>query len=411
MKNTVICLILLGFMSVSCQKKENGENNLPDPINVNFTAKEKKLAESDNHFGIEFFKELNSKEEAGKNIMVSPLSVALVLAMIYNGADTDTKTAMEKALLLEGMTREEINNSYKGLISKLQSLDPKVLFGIANSIWYRDDFPVLQEFINTNKTYYNAEVTALDFNNPSSVNIINNWVASKTNNKINKIIDEITAENIMFLINAIYFKGIWKYQFEKKNTKPYPFHLADKTVKNVDMMEQKADFMVYNDKIFRAVELPYGKGQYSMLVLVPTEDYTVEDIISQLTNENWTKWCNNLTPIEKMIVVLPKFKFKYEKKLNEVLIKMGMGIAFDNNADFSKINPDADLFISKVLHKTYIDVDEEGTEAAAVTVIVVNTTSTLDNYFIADRPFLFVIKEKNTNAMLFMGKVMEPKYE
>ena len=347
--------------------------------------------------------------------MISPLSVSLALAMTYNGADGDTKEAMKKTLELYGLTVDEINENYKILIDALASVDPKVLMSIANSIWYRQTFEVEQDFINVNENYFNAEVSPLDFNDPDAVTTINNWVAGKTKNKITEILDAIPADAVMYLINAIYFKGIWKYEFDESDTEEKPFYLSDGTTKDVPMMIQEASFNYLSNDILQAVEMPYGAGNYSMIILLPQYNKSLDDIIDQLSNENWNKWLSEFYEAEKLQIHLPKFKFEYKNQLNDELKNMDMGIAFDPEyADFSKINSTWQLFISRVIHKSFIEVNEEGTEAAAVTLVEMNYTSfggETGIHFYVNQPFIFAIKEKYTNTIIFMGKVMEPEYE
>ncbi|MCK4631144.1 MAG: serpin family protein [Bacteroidales bacterium] len=404
-----IVILLLGY---SCEKTKVEESG---PKEINLTQKGKILVDSDNLFGINLFKEVLKSEEPEKNVMISPLSVSLALAMTYNGADGDTKEAMEKTLELSGFTIDEINENYKILIDALASVDPKVLMSIANSIWYKQTFEVEQDFININQNYFSAEVSSLDFNDPDAVTTINNWVADKTNDKITEIIDNIPAEAVMYLINAIYFKGIWKYEFDESDTEEKPFYLSDGTTKDVPMMVQEASFNYLSNDIIQAVEMSYGAGNYSMIILLPQSNKTLDDIIDQLSNETWNNWLSEFYEAEEVHIHLPKFKFEYKNKLNDELINMDMGIAFDPDyADFSKINPAWQLFISKVIHKSFIEVNEEGTEAAAVTAVEISFTSIGDETFIpfyVNQPFIFAIKEKYTNAIIFMGKVMEPEYE
>ncbi len=414
--NIIISILVFASMQISCKKDSsppaNNNNNNNGQV-VYFTLNEKKLSGNDNIFGLELFKKLSNSKSLNENLMISPLSVALALGMTYNGADGTTRTEMEEVLNLNGMSVTEINESYKGLIDKLKSLDANVVFNIANSIWYSNTFSVLPDFLNTNSIYFYSEVTPLDFSQSDAKDIINKWVSDKTNKKIEEIVDDISPETVMFLINAIYFKGIWKYTFDKKETKIAPFYMEDGNTKDVKMMKQKvAKIKVFQNNLFSAAELPYGKEQYSMIVMVPSGDKTANDIISQMDDNNWNLWLNSFYEApDSFTVTLPKFKFKYEKSLKQILSDIGMGIAFSDMANFSKINSSADLKISEVKHKTYIDVDEQGTEAAAVTSVeIINTSWTFDNLR-ADRPFLFVIKEKQTNVILFIGKVAEPVYE
>ena len=339
----------------------------------------------------------------------------MALGMTMNGAAGETQTAMESTLGFKDMSSGDINESYKNLIGALTTIDPKVTLEIPNSIWYSHVFSVLQEFIDVNKDYFNAEVHPLDFLNPASVDVINNWVAESTHDKIKNILDQIDPEARMFLINAVYFKGSWVYEFDEQYTEPETFYLADGTTKQVDMMKQEAKLSFFANELFEAVDLSYGGGNFSMVVMLPKETHTPEDIIDQMNDENWSAWINNFSEANIQLS-LPKFKLEYGKRLNDELIGMGMAPAFDPYAaDFSKINPDEPLFIGFVKQKTFIDVNEEGTEAAAVTIVGMFTTSTQDPpvpyFFTVNKPFIFAIKERDTGAILFLGKVMEPKYE
>lgn len=402
-----LLVLVIALLFGSCQK----EPVAPGPKPIELDQKSKSLLESDNAFAFEIFREIVETEENSKNIMISPLSISLALAMTYNGADGETKEAMENVLHLQGLSTDDINKSYQSLINALLSVDPKVIMEIANSIWYKEGFPVEEEFLNINRTYYDAEVTGLDFTNPASVDIINQWVSDKTHEKIDKIIEVINPLDIMFLINAIYFKGTWKYEFDKNDTQESPFY--DETgdfLKNAQMMTLEGDLnYTYND-LFQAIELPYGQGNYSMIIMLPQSGVSVDSLVNNMNDNIWKTWMNGLYKRTNFRIFIPKFKFKYEKELKDALCQLGMGIAFSDLANFSKINPDCDLLISSVKHKTFIEVNEEGTEAAAVTAVTVGTTIIgPSSEFRADHPFIFIIKEKYTEAIMFMGKIAAPE--
>ncbi len=400
-------VLILTINSVSC-KNELPELEFKD-IKLNKVGEQ--LVESDNSFGIDLFKLLMDNRDENKNLMISPLSVSLALTMAYNGADAETKTAMGKTLCLEGLTIDEININNQQLSEALMSVDDRVDFNIANSIWYRDGFSVLPDFIRTNENFYNAEVQALDFLNPASKDIINNWVADKTNNKITKIVDNIPSDIVMYLINAIYFKGNWKYQFDKSENEIKPFYLFDDTKKDVEMMTQTADLKKMANEDFYLIELAYGQGNFVMDLFLPHDDKNVSDILVDLNAENWNYWMNSLNEASETTIVLPPFKFEYEQSLNDALIIMGMGVAFnENEAGFSKINADNQLFISEVKHKTFIELNEEGTEAAAVTSVSIGVTSVgPGGEIIFDKPFMFAIREISTGTILFLGIVENPE--
>jgi serine protease inhibitor len=406
MKTKFILLLLFGLFIISCEKQE--DINEPKKINVSKTTEE--VIAADNLFGIELFQRVMANDTTD-NIFISPTSVALALAMTYNGADGATKAAMEETLKKQGLTADELNQSYKDLIDALVSIDPKVLLEIANSIWYREDVEVLPEFINVNQTYYDAQVKSLIFN-ALAKDIINGWVAEKTHDKIKEVLDFIPPDAIMYLINAIYFKGIWRSEFDKEKTRELPFYLTDGTPVQVPTMQQQDTFRYVKNDLLSAVELPYGDGNFSMVILLPNEGKTVDDITTALSVESWSTLMKGFSD-KDVVLHLPRLKFEYKKLLNQDLIDMGMGIAFTWDADFSKIDPTRSLCISRVIHKTFVEVNEEGTEAAAVTVVEIIETAypgpqEQPVYFYVDRPFVFVIKERDTGAMLFIGRVNNP---
>jgi serpin B len=374
--------------------------------------KSAQIVEADNEFGFELFQKIFASETKYENIMVSPFSVSLALAMTYNGAGGETKKAMEKTLKLYGLSPEEINTSYQTLVKALKSLDKKVILEIANAIFYRDDFQVENGFISTNKNFYDAEVSALDFGSPNALKTINDWVANKTHDKIDKILDKISNDHIMFLINAIYFKGIWQSEFEKKNTAEKDFYLENGSTVKTDFMQQENSVLYSSNELFQAVQLPYGQGNYTMNIFLPQAGKSLQDITENLDKENWKNWNKNFVETN-VDIELPKFKFEYELTMNQVLTDMGMGIAFTRGvADFTGINRGGNLNIDYVKHKSFIEVNEEGTEAAAVTVVAIEFTSvggTTKVPFYVNRPFLFAITEKSTGAVLFMGTVRNPQ--
>jgi serine protease inhibitor len=413
MKKIIITFLVIAVISAvqSCERI----NDNPEPVKMNLTKKSLELIESDNNFGLDFFQKAASDNDTD-NIMVSPLSVALALGMTYNGAGGTTKDAMKETLKLGDMTDDEINASYKSIIDQLLKLDPKVILNIANSIWYTLNFPVQNEFIELNKEYYYAEVNELDFYAPDAKDIINGWVNDKTKGLIPAIIDYIPPETVMYLINAIYFKGVWTYEFDPDDTREQDFFGENGITKKIDMMEMEGDLLYTGNDLFDAISLPYGDGQFNMFIMLPKSGKSTADIVTELNNDNWSTWLNSLGK-QKVVVKLPKFKFEFFRLLNDDLTNMGMGVAFDpDNADFSGINTDRCLYISRVLHKTFIEVNEEGTEAAAVTAVEIGETSYNPNeptviYFTADHPFLFAIRENSSGTILFMGRVNMPEWE
>ena len=284
-------------------------------------------------------------------------------------------------------------------------------FSIANSIWYRLGYNVLEEFISTNQEYFDAGIFELDFADPNAVEIINDWIEEKTNDKIRDMLDYIPPDAVMYLINAIYFNARWKYEFDKDETYEGNFQLEDGRVHKIDFMKVEGGFNFTSNNDFSAVELPYGDSTFSMVVMLPAGDNTVDGIIDKMDVALWNSWFESSATINVQIE-LPKFTYEFKDLLNDPLINLGLGIAFSSNADFTRINPDGGLFISRVIHQTFIDVQEEGTEAAAATIVEISrNTSAGPVIFKADRPFLYVIRENSTGAIMFMGKVGKPEYE
>ncbi len=415
-KRTIFPLVFAFFFlfsAMSCQEQQNdGVDDLK-----NLPEKSAQLIDADNQFGLELFRKVAGKAGANDNTMISPLSISLALSMTYNGAAGETKTDMAKALKLNGLTPEQINNSHQALVEALKSADPDVALEIANAIYYDKNLKVQEDFVTLNKKHYDAAVTALDFRSPvEALKTINGWVSEKTHEKIPTIIDQIEPELVMILLNAVYFNGIWKSKFGDKDTHPLPFRHGDGSTKEVATMSQETALEYSSNDLFSAVHLPYGKGQYQMTVLLPNAGKTTSDLMAALDNEKWKDWMGEFRMKEKVVVKMPRFKFSWKMTLNEILSSMGMTSAFTPYvADFSGINGGRDLYIGYVIHKTYVDVNENGTEAAAVTAVGMFTTSMPADppekiYFTVDRPFLFAITEKTTGTILFMGEMNAPEY-
>jgi len=411
MKNQSLILALGIFLSlVSCKKEENATSDMK---NIPLTTRQQQVVNQSNAFGFDLFRKVIETSGSENNLMISPLSVSMALGMTRNGAAGTTLDAMNETLGMSGFTEQEINESYQYILGTFSSLDPAVKLSIANSIWYSNTFSVLQPFIETNQTYFGASVTPLDFKDPASVTTINNWVSDKTNQLIPTIIEEIPDGMVMYLIDAVYFKGQWRYKFEKDKTEAKTFYLSDGSEVQAESMLQRANLQYFAGTGFKAVELPYNQGNYNMNILLPEASSSISEIISQLTQDNWNNWQKNYTEADVQ-VQLPKFKYDYdEKNMIPVLKALGMEIAIDPNyADFTRMNGLGGLFISEVKHKTYIETNEEGTEAAAVTSVGMSNTSVGNDpqpvYFTADHPFVYIITEKSTGTILFIGTVMNP---
>jgi serpin B len=400
MKRT-IGMLLVAVLFAACGGTQQGPNVR------DLTAQEQSLAKSSNTFGFKLLSEVVAQSDGG-NVFISPLSVSLALGMTYNGAAGSTEQGMRDTLSFGDLTVDEINEGYRGLIDLLTEMDPSVQMEIANSVWYRQGFEVLQTFIDALQTFFDALVTDVDFTDPGTKDAINDWVADKTHDKIKKILERTDANMVMVLINAIYFKGTWTYQFDPDDTRDDTFRAPDGE-KTVKMMKLKGELRYQRNQDFEAIDLPYGHGLFSMTLLLPAEGTSVDDLVAKLTDENWAAWMAGFQE-EEIDLYLPRFELEWEESLIDVLTALGMQDAFTPGAaDFSGIKPDHQMWISEVKHKTYVKVNEEGTEAAAVTAVVV--TDSAPPYLKFDRPFLFVIHDNHSQAMLFMGKIVDPPSE
>lgn len=413
MKSLFRSNFIIGFVilfTLSCQQ-------ITDPITKStkrpLTNQEIALVSSDNRFGIKIFKQI-AASQPDSNIFISPLSISLALGMTLNGALDETRQAMEQTLELQGLSQQEINEAYLTLIELLMQLDPAVIFQIANSIWYRLGIDVKQSFLDVNRHYFKARIEGLDFDNPSSVDVINQWVNDQTNGRIKKIINQINPEDLMYLINAIYFKGDWTYLFNKDLTQTANFYGLAGSVYPCQLMHQENEFLYLQNDDFQAVDLPYGNGAFRMAIFLPLTGRNLSELIASLTNEKLNEWLHSFVSCPG-IVEFPKIKLEYKLELKQVLSQLGMNIAFDpDRANFKNIYEGPEnAYISRVFHKTFVQIDEEGTEAAAVTVVVISSTSVGGNngfYMRVDRPYFFVLHDTHSNTILFIGQIVQPEW-
>nr|MBN2277121.1 serpin family protein [candidate division Zixibacteria bacterium] len=369
------------------------------------------LITSQTKFAFDFQSELY-RTNPGKNCFISPLSAALALAMTYNGANGETKEAMEDALHLRGFNPGQVNAFFKKLMVILQNTDPKIELNIANSIWYRRDLDFKQSFFNLVKENYNAHLEPL-----TDAETINHWVDEKTKGRINRIIDSIDPADMMVLINALYFKGMWASEFKEEKTLNDEFALAVGNKIIFPLMRQDGKFRYLENDSFQAINLPYGDKHMSMYVFLPRENYSLDGFMQTLGAENWNDWQIRFRECEGEIR-LPKFKMEYEQVLNDILFAMGMGIAFDPvGADFSAMyepQRGTNLYISIVKQKTFLEVNEKGTEAAAVTAVKMKLTAARPDeerkfLMVVNRPFFMAIVDNQTGIILFTGAITDPR--
>lgn len=407
MKYLLSLLIISSFIFQSCNSDSIEEDKKPEPFNT--VAKGAQVVKANNKFAFSLFKEV-ALNEVEANFMISPVSASLALGMVYNGAEGETKQAFATIFNYGDVTLKETNEVNKSIIEHLSYSGNGSTFNVANSLWIRNTFPVKDNFVNANKDYYDAEVRNVDFNDPTTLDLINNWVANKTDNKIPKVLNEISPRDVLYAVNALYFKSNWKYQFKTENTQELPFYDENGTSNNVAMMNMEQNLAFYGNETFTSVILPYQNDAYQMTLLLPNENKKVSDVVSILNQENWNNWQPQYHET-KIQLTMPKFKSSYRKKLNEPLINLGLGVAFSNYANFSNLS-NQPTKISFVLQKTFIDVNEVGTEAAAVTIVgIVYTSAPELTKFTLNKPFLYVITNKETGAICFMGKVGMPEYK
>lgn len=404
----VLSLITISLFAGGCLNATQATLKKPAPAE----SVDTKLVTANTGFGFNLFRKLE-QTDPGQNVFISPASVAMALAMTYNGADGATKEAMAKTLGLQGMSLEEVNRANADLKTILENPDPGVQITIANSLWTRQGIDFKSEFMQRNRDYYAAEVETIDFSQPGAADTINNWVKKNTGSKIDKIVERIEADDILFLINAVYFKGSWADKFEQSKTKDGLFNLPDGTQKKQPMMSRTGQYGYYQGDNFQAVRIPYGNQRVSMYVFLPARESSLTEFYHNLDAANWEKWLPRFTETTVQLA-LPRFKFEYEVSLNDTLKALGMEIAFDSRqADFGKmcpITPLSVVYIGKVKHKTFIDVNEEGTEAAAATSVEFKCTGMPQiTNMVVDRPFFFAIRDDQTGTILFMGSVSEPQ--
>jgi serine protease inhibitor len=408
----VTCLIS-SVLLISCEKSVTKiESDEPGELkNITTEAYQKELIDSANRFAFDLFKPILDDAKGSENIMISPFSISSALSMTLNGSANETFEAMRKALRLEGKTLDQINSTYLKLMTDMVPLDKRVVFEIANSVWVEKKLVVKQPFITDLKNWYLAEARDIDVTDPKAVDIVNGWIAGKTHDKITDMLDRLDPGVAMLLINAVYFNGKWRYQFDIKDTRDESFYTGPSVPETVPMMHLTENLKVIKRNKLTIAEIPYGQGNYTMVVLLPDENVTNQEVNKLLTPSNWLEWMDLLADnTHETELSMPRFKYEYKRDLNDDLINLGMEIAFTGNADFSRIS-DQGLMISRVLHQTFIETNEEGTEAAAATVVEIvyggANPSSVEKVTL-DHPFIYFIRESTTGTIIFMGRVGDP---
>ena len=417
MKNSIFVLsfLIVGIFLTACENETGqGNNNSPGPIEINLSATELQMAGESQNFAANLFSVINGLKANDENIVISPLSLNMALAMVWNGANGETKQAIQQAMGMGDYPQSDVNDYFKKLREDFVKTDPTVKLAIANSIWTDQDFPVKQSFYDVNKNYYQAGVKEVDFSSPNTLSLINQWCSDNTNGLIKDMLKEIPPDVVMYLINALYFKGEWSdtYGFDTSATSEAAFTKEDGSSIQVEMMSQNNTLKYYHDGYLSATSLPFGNNAFSMVFFLPNENVTFSEMVNQLKQPGYLANCLQSGAFANVNLYVPKFKIEYELGLNDALEQLGMGIAFSGDADFSGIS-DVSTSISNVLQKTSVSIDEKGGEAAAVTVIEMTWTmpnsDSQEAVFRADHPFLFAIRENSTGVVLFMGKIGNPE--
>ncbi|HEY8469810.1 MAG TPA: serpin family protein, partial [Longimicrobiales bacterium] len=373
------------------------------------TVVEREIVAGANTFGFELFRRVHAGEKA-PNVFLSPLSASFALGMALNGAAGETWEGMRTGLRLGDRSEQEINEGYRSLRELLVGLDPRVEVGVGNSVWTRQGFPVVPSFYDAVRKYFNAEAQERDFDDPATLEEINAWIRKATDGMIEKGIDGISDADQAFLINAIYFVGDWTARFDPSRTRLEQFTRENGTHVLVPLMWQKGNLPYTKNAQYQAVELGYGGGAYAMVVVLPAPDVPLADIVAELSPAWWDGLVAALDSVE-LDLYLPKFKIEYDAYLNGPLVAMGMDRAFSADADFSRLTPGG-VCIQYVRQKTFVEVDEEGTRAAAVTTVGVGVTSAPEPRIMrVDRPFLFAIRERFSGAVIFLGTIGDPTHE
>ena len=396
-----LALILLIISSCS-------DDNMPSPAPAtevrDLTSGESKIVGSANNFTFDLMEQI---EEAypDDNYFISSFSISTALSMVMNGASEESQQGFIETLGLGGTSPEEINEAYKSLANYIYALDPTVTLNIANSNWYSEDFTISSNFDSTLSAFYDAELFEKDFDDAETLTGLNRWVEEETNGKIKNILNEISPDDVMFLINAIYFKAIWTNQFDPNTTASLPFVLNQGQAVDVPTMvaEVKHWWSYDNELKSQFIEIPYGNESYAFTIIMPDDPEDVDGLVSRLDVDRLKDVLVDSITLTRELY-LPKFQLDFKADLVDLLVEMGMPLRGLDNL-FEEELP---LAISKVIHQSFLEVNEEGSEAAAATVVGIELTSAPAATLI-NQPFIFLIRERNSGTILFSGKLLDPR--
>jgi serpin B len=407
-RSFIACTMVL---VMACQSGDDGANSLPPALLTALpralSAPEQAVIAADNQLGFDLLRRARH-EAPDSNALLSPLSAGMALGMVLNGAAGATLDSMRLALQLGSTPVADIDAGYRSLINLLAGLDGTTNFSIANSVWVDTGFPVLSTFLAATSTNFDAVARTLDLQAPATVGTINDWVNSRTNGKIPTIISHVPDDEVMYLINAVYFKGKWRLGFDPADTRSAAFTTSDGVTQSVPTMSVSGKLGHRLTSDAELVEMPYGNGAYAMTIVLPAGGHTISDLVNEVDASTFAGWVAHLDQ-EDVGLTLPRFQFQFARELKGDLSALGMARAFnDTAADFSGIAtpvPGNPLFLTNVTQKTFIDVNEDGTEAAAVTSVGIARTTSRETPIEVNRPFLFVLRERLSGTIFFVGQV------
>ena len=408
-RSLLACIAVAAVMA--CQSTETATESTTPPVLLTalpraLSLPEQSLISADNQLGFDLLARAR-QNAADSNVLLSPLSAGMALGMTLNGAAGTTLDSMRLALPLGTASLSDVNAGYRSLLTLLTGLDGTTTFAIANSIWTQSGFPVISAFLDSTRTNFDAEVQTLDLQAPATANVINGWVNQKTSGAIPTIVGKIDPSEVMILINALYFKGTWRQGFDPSQTRNIPFYASDGTTQNVPTMTRSGSFGHAYAGNAELIELPYGNGAFAMTIVLPASGHTMNEVLTGLDTARFAGWVAQIQSTD-FILTLPRFQFDYLRELKGDLAALGMRIAFDTSANFSRIAtpiPGAPLMLSDVTQKTFVDVDENGTVAAAVTSVGIASTASKDLEVDVNQPFLFVLRERLSGTIFFVGQV------
>lgn len=395
------CLPILAVLVAACQSNDISKDNAPDLRAL--TTAETQVSTGMNNFAFNLFRKIQKQKPA--NTFISPFSISAALAMTLNGAESETQQSILNTIDFGDFSPAEVNQAYKDITSLLLSMDNKVELGIANSVWYNNKYNVQNDFTRIISDFYDGTVQGLNFKNgQESKETINDWVEQKTHDRIKDLITDVRDDQVMFLVNAIYFKGDWTYQFDKSKTREAAFYKPSGQATTNLMYSKGVKMNLYSNNEVQLVDIPYGNEQFSFTVLMPHEPGNLEPLVNNLNADDLSFWLSQAHSAT-LELELPKFKMEWKMDLKDTLNAMGMKMT-----GFPKLfEENLDLEVSSVIHQSFLEVNEEGSEAAAATaVVIVELSAAPPKKITLDKSFVFMIREKHSGAILFMGQLVDP---